>query len=233
MRALLYDIHGNVAALDAVIADAASAGVDSFVLGGDYALFGAHPVETVELLGGLDAEWIRGNGERWTAAPASAPELDLVRRAIADCRSRLGEATVARLAALRERAEIDEVLFCHASPRSDVETFGPQAASSVPSDGDLLGGTRQSTVVFGHSHLQFDRPGAGRRLVNPGSVGMPFDGDRRAAYALWHEGGEIELRRVDYDDEAYVADVRQRLSEPLGSAVETLVRRLEQARFVD
>ena len=59
MRALLYDIHGNLGALDAVLADAASAGADSFVLGGDYALFGARPVETVELLGELDAEWIQ------------------------------------------------------------------------------------------------------------------------------------------------------------------------------
>jgi diadenosine tetraphosphatase ApaH/serine/threonine PP2A family protein phosphatase len=230
MRALLYDIHGNVAALDAVLVDAASAGADSFVLGGDYALFGARPVETVELLGELDAEWIRGNGERWTADPTSAPELDLVQRAIADCRSRLGERTVEKLTALRETAEIEDVLFCHASPRSDLETFGPEKASS---DGDLLSGTHQRTVVFGHSHLQFDRPGAGRRLVNPGSVGMPFDGDRRAAYALWHDGEEIELRRVEYDHEAYIADIRQQLSESLGGAVETLVRRIEQARFVD
>jgi diadenosine tetraphosphatase ApaH/serine/threonine PP2A family protein phosphatase len=230
MRALLYDIHGNVAALDAVLGDAASAGADSFVLGGDYALFGARPVETVELLGELDAEWIRGNGERWTADPASAPELDLVQRAIVDCRSRLGVRTIEELAALRETAEFEDILFCHASPRSDLETFGPQASSS---DGALLSGTRQSTVVFGHSHLQFDRTGAGRRLVNPGSVGMPFDGDRRAAYALWHDGEEIELRRVEYDHEAYIADIRQQLSESLGGAVETLVRRIEQARFVD
>jgi predicted phosphodiesterase len=230
MRALLYDIHGNVAALDAVLADAASAGADSFVLGGDYALFGAHPVETVERLRELDAAWIRGNGERWTADPASAPELDLVLRAIANCRSRLGERTVEELAALRETAEIESVLFCHASPRSDLETFGPEAASS---DGELLSGTHQSIVVFGHSHLQFDRSGAGRRLVNPGSVGMPFDGDRRAAYALWREGGEIELRRIEYDYEAYAADIRQQLSAALGDVVETLVRRIEQARFVD
>src|SRR5438132_1316803 len=103
--------------------------------------------------------------------------------------------------------------------------------ADAASAGDLLSGTRQSTVVFGHSHLQFDRLGASRRLVNPGSVGMPFDGDRRAAYALWQDGGEIALRRVEYDYEAYVHDVRQRLSESLGGAVETLVRRVEQARF--
>ncbi len=74
MRGLLYDIHGNLLALEAVLEDADGLGVDRFVLGGDYALFGAWPSETVERLRRLDAVWIRGNGERWTAAPAQAPE---------------------------------------------------------------------------------------------------------------------------------------------------------------
>ena len=69
---LLYAVHGNLAALDAVLRDAESRGCDSFVLGGDYALFGPWPAETVERLRQLDAEWIRGNGERWTAHPNAA-----------------------------------------------------------------------------------------------------------------------------------------------------------------
>ena len=69
---LLYDVHGNLPALEAVLADADD--VDSWVLGGDYTLFGAWPRETVERLRELDAEWIRGNGERWTASPDDAPE---------------------------------------------------------------------------------------------------------------------------------------------------------------
>jgi hypothetical protein len=74
MLALLYDVHGNLPALEAVLDDAAAQGADRFLLGGDYALFGAWPVQTVERLRALDAEWIRGNGERWCGAPADAPD---------------------------------------------------------------------------------------------------------------------------------------------------------------
>jgi hypothetical protein len=91
MRALLYDIHANLPALEAVLADAEAAGADSYVLGGDYAFAGAWPSETVAVLRELDALSIRGNGERWTADVEEAPELDLVRRAIAYCRRELGE----------------------------------------------------------------------------------------------------------------------------------------------
>jgi diadenosine tetraphosphatase ApaH/serine/threonine PP2A family protein phosphatase len=64
----------------------------------------------------------------------------------------------------------------------------------------MLVGVRDKTLVFGHSHRQFKRPGPnGTVLVNPGSVGMPLDGDRRGAYALRHDGGEFEFRRVEYD----------------------------------
>ena len=69
MLALLYDIHGNLPALEAVLEDAEGAGADRFILGGDYAAFGAWPAETVERLRGLDARWLRGNVDRWTVDP--------------------------------------------------------------------------------------------------------------------------------------------------------------------
>ena len=87
----------------------------------------------------------------------------------------------------------------HGSPLSDVESFPAQ-----PGDDDerMLNGVRDTTVVFGHSHLQFKREGPnGTTLVNPGSAGMPLDGDVRAAYALRRDDGEFEFRRVDYDIE--------------------------------
>jgi hypothetical protein len=98
--ALLYDVHGNLPALEAVLADADAAGAKRFLLGGDYALFGAWPRETVERLRELDADWIRGNGERWTAAPEEAP--DAVQGAIARCREMLSDRLVVELAALPE-----------------------------------------------------------------------------------------------------------------------------------
>ncbi len=90
-------------------------------------------------------------------------------------------------------------VLVHGSPLSDVESFPPK-----PGDDDerMLKGVRGKTVVFGHSHLQFKRPGPqGTTLVNPGSAGMPLDGDVRAAYALRHDDGAFEFRRVEYDIE--------------------------------
>jgi predicted phosphodiesterase len=230
VRGVLYDIHANLPALEAVLADAEGAGADSYVLGGDYAFAGAWPSETVAVLRELDALWIRGNGERWTADADAAPELDLVRKAIAYCRQELGDELVSEMGALPGQVELEGVLFCHGSPRSDVETFAP---TPVEREEELLEGAQQPVLVFGHSHLQFRRQRDGRLLVNPGSVGMPCDGDRRAAYALWTGGTQFELRRVEYDSAAYVDDLRSQLSNALGKSVETLVRRIEQAAFVD
>jgi diadenosine tetraphosphatase ApaH/serine/threonine PP2A family protein phosphatase len=220
---LLYDIHGNLPALEAVLADAGEAGVERFVLGGDYALFGAWPAETVRLLRGLDAEWIRGNGERWTAAPSEAPGQ--VQGAIESSGELLGQELVRQLAALPETFTAEGVLYCHGSPRSDVESFMPQAAGD---EAELLLGVEAERVVFGHTHLAFQRTAVGGiELINPGSVGMPFDGDPRAAYALVQAGWEVEQRRVGYDHLASAAAVRERL----GEAGEIPARRIEQARF--
>src|SRR4051794_41724354 len=98
--ALLYDVHGNLPALESVLADAAAAGADRFGLGGDYALFGAWPAETVTRLRELDAFWIRGNGERWAADPTAEDIPPPVSGAIGACAEALGAAAVRELAAL-------------------------------------------------------------------------------------------------------------------------------------
>ena len=103
MIALLYDVHGNLPALRAVLDDAAAQGATRFLLGGDYALFGPAPLETVAALRELDATWIRGNGERWTADSNAAPTDDVVQGAILACREALGQALVLELAALDEQ----------------------------------------------------------------------------------------------------------------------------------
>src|SRR5215213_4230973 len=124
MLGLVYDVHANLPALEAVVADAQAAGVKRFVLGGDYALFGAWPRETVARLRELDADWIRGNGERWTGSPGDAP--DQVRPAVARCRELLGEELVEELAGLPETLARDDTLYCHGSPGSDVASFFPE-----------------------------------------------------------------------------------------------------------
>jgi diadenosine tetraphosphatase ApaH/serine/threonine PP2A family protein phosphatase len=202
--AVLYDVHGNQPALAAVLADARSAGSEGFVLGGDYALFGPFPAETVAILEALShARLIRGNVDRWSAHPEQAPEDELIRDAIAACRETLGDAAVSKLDGLPEQLALDGTLYCHASPVSDVRSFQPTPAFE---DDELLAGVPERRVVFGHTHLQFRRRrDDGVELVNPGSVGMPFDGDPRAAYALVHPDGSIEHRRVGYDHEAAAA----------------------------
>jgi diadenosine tetraphosphatase ApaH/serine/threonine PP2A family protein phosphatase len=210
--AVLYDIHGNRAALEAVLADARSAGAAEFVLGGDYALFGPFPAETVAIVEELsNARLIRGNVDRWSAHPEQAPDDQVIRGAIAACREALGEATVLELDGLPEQLVLDGALYCHASPVSDMRSFLPQPS---PEDDELLSGVAQRRVVFGHTHLQFRRRREdGIELVNPGSVGMPLDGDPRAAYALVHDAGSIEQRRVDYDNDAASAATLERYGE--------------------
>jgi diadenosine tetraphosphatase ApaH/serine/threonine PP2A family protein phosphatase len=206
--ALLYDVHGNLPALEAVLADAAECGARSYVLGGDYALFGGWPAETVERLGSLSpALWIRGNGERWTADPAVAPDNEVVPGAIAACRAALGDDVVTLLAGLPEHGEHDDALICHGSPVSDVRSFLPQPGDD---EAELLAGVEHTRVIFGHTHLPFRRISTtgGIELVNPGSVGMPFDGDQRAAYALVHDDRRVEHRRVEYDHASATARVR-------------------------
>ena len=228
MKALLYDIHGNLPALEAVVADAREAGVNDFVLGGDYALFGAFPSECTALLRDLDATWIRGNTDRWLQDASDAPDNEVVRLALAHARDALGD-EARELASLAPTVVVDGALVCHAAPRSDMTSFMPAASER---DAELLSDEDPDVIVFGHTHLQFQRPSGRHTLVNPGSVGLPFDGDPRSAYALWRSGGGFDLRRVEYDSEAYAEQLRERLGPALGEGAETLVRRVREAAFV-
>ena len=103
MLAVLYDIHANLPALEAVLDDAQAEGADSFLLGGDYASLGAWPVETLARLRALpDASWLRGNWERWQGSESFAPSLEFIQLALAWVREALGPDDVAQLAALAE-----------------------------------------------------------------------------------------------------------------------------------
>jgi predicted phosphodiesterase len=204
MLAILYDIHGNLPALEAVLADAEAAGATAYQLGGDYSAFGTWPVECVERLQALEhARWIRGNWERWQTDPSAAPESEIVQGAAAHVIAALGPERVAELGRLPAEDSYDHTLFCHASPGSDMEPISRDA--DPDSDDQALAGVTQPRVVFGHTHVQFRRvSAAGIELVNPGSVGLPWDGDQRAAYALIDDE-RVELRRVAYDVEAAAA----------------------------
>jgi diadenosine tetraphosphatase ApaH/serine/threonine PP2A family protein phosphatase len=200
---VLYDIHGNVPALERVLAEADELGIDRWLLGGDYGTPSPWPFETLARLRELpNATWIRGNGERWLVEPPlDRPEVmevyDLFRGGIPDDE-------VQTLFNLPPQAELEGILFVHGSPLSDVDSFPPEPGED---DERLLAGVHDRTITFGHSHQQFRRPGPNvTDLVNPGSVGMPLDGDVRSAWATWD--GDFEFRRTEYDVERAAAAYR-------------------------
>jgi len=225
--AIIYDVHGNLPALEAVLADARTAGAQRFLLGGDYALFGPFQAESVAALRELgEATWIRGNVDRWAGNPGDLPDDDVLARAVADCRGVLGDELADELGELPEQVMIDGTRYCHASPVSDMRSFLPEPAAD---DEEMLAGASERRVVFGHTHLQFRRSGPGGvELLNPGSVGLPLDGDPRSAYALAHDDGSIEHRRVDYDREAAISALQDRFGDVAWA--QRSVRRLQQSQ---
>ena len=184
--AALYDVHGNLPALEAVLAEVAES--DVIVIGGDV-VGGASDAETVRRLQqlGSRAVWIRGNAERELA---EAPAAD----------QRLEPELVAFLAHLPETAVLDvdgvgRVLFCHATPWNDVDIVTPLTSSERL--GRILERVQADAVVAGHTHLQDDRHVAGIRWVNAGSVGLPYEDAEGAFWAALGPG--VELRRTPYD----------------------------------
>ena len=159
MRAVLYDIHGNLPALEEVLKDADAAGAESYLLGGDFAPWSPWPRETLETLRALpNTTWIRGNLERWLREPPiDQPD---VAQELEEADSGVGN-DEGWLYSLQTQIELDGVLYVHGSPLSNVESFPPKPGGD---DERMLKGVRGKTVVFGHSHLQFKRQGPqGRR----------------------------------------------------------------------
>ena len=210
MRVLaLYDIHGNAAALDAVLADLRAADVDAVVIGGD-AVSGPQPVDVLARLDALPATavWIRGNSERELSevSPASiGVDASMPVQVAALTLEALGYERAQRLAALPLTAELDGVLYCHATPRRDDEIL----TRSSPDERyeAALAGVGARTVVAGHTHQQDDRRVGGWRFVNAGSVGFPYEGDPAARWLLV-QNGEPVLMSTRYDVEAAVAAIR-------------------------
>ncbi len=187
--AALCDVHGNLEALEAVLAELEHEDVDAIVLGGDI-VAGPQPAETLaraEQLGDR-ALFVRGNTDRepgdWVA-------------------ERLNEEQLVHLAGLPDTQTLDvdglgPTLFCHGSPRSDTEIL--TAVTTDERLREILAGVDEAVVVCGHTHHQFDRLVDGVRVVNAGSVGMAYEGRPGAYWALL--GPDVELRRSEYDYEA-------------------------------
>ena len=196
--AALYDVHGNLPALEAVLAEAEVA--DVIVAGGDF-VGGDHPAETIELLRSLGdrVKFIRGNAERELVEPSPPRPGGPPPGAIEETRSKLTEEQVAFVFGVPEHEVLQieglgRVLFCHATPRSDEEIVTPLTSQSRLRE--LLNGVEADVVVAGHTHIQNVRAVATVHFVNPGSVGMPYEEQPGAYWSLL--GPDVELRRTDY-----------------------------------
>jgi predicted phosphodiesterase len=206
----LYDIHGNIDALEAVLADPRAARPDAIVIGGD-AVPGPFARATLDRLATLaDARWVRGNGEREVAEAVDGPEPDAEDMAAVTAKltaAELGDDEARRLGGLPTTLELDGVLYCHATPRRDDEMV--TRISTPERWATALSTTDAKLVVAGHTHQQDDRIVDGKRFVNAGSVGLPYEGDGAARW-LWVADGVPELRETPYDARAAGERMRER-----------------------
>jgi putative phosphoesterase len=195
--AALADVHGNAPALEAVLAEVQREAPDLIVFCGDLT-WGPLPEETLELVTGLDARFVRGNAER---ALLEAGEETERSRFLAD---RHDSDAFDFLRGFEEAVvlEVDglgRTRLCHGSPRSDEELV--TEATPVERVRELLADVEERAVVTAHTHVSYERVVDGTRLLNPGSVGLPYEGRSGAYWALLGPG--VEHRRTEYDlDEA-------------------------------
>ena len=193
--ATLYDVHGNLRALEAVLAEIPEDA--TIVVGGDVVAGGEQPAETLERLRALGERvtWLRGNADRELhpgEEGIAPPEV------LEQTRSRLTEEQIAFLYALPPSVQIDRVLYVHASPRNDVDVFTERTPEERVAP--LFANVDADVVVVGHTHTQFERTIAGKRVVNSGSVGMPYEEEPGAYWTL-----DLEHRRTAYDGAALAA----------------------------
>lgn len=213
--AAIYDIHGNLPALAATLAEIDTQTPDRIIVGGDLAS-GPMPRETLDLLMGLGerAQFIKGNSDREVVryydgylttrqdsnpfSPVTAWSAERITHAQRDFLSSLSDR------AILEVDGLGTVLFCHGSPRSDEEIITP--ATPERRMREMLRDVEQGTVVCGHTHMQFERRIAGKRVINAGSVGMPYEGKAGAYWLLL--GPDAVFERTDYDLEEATRQIR-------------------------
>jgi predicted phosphodiesterase len=211
--AALYDVEGNLPALEAVLEEVERERPDAIVVGGDM-VTGPMPSETLDRLRGLEGgHFLRGNADRTVVEvkrgerPEGLPD-DVV-DALAWTAEQLSDEQINFLATLPQTIPLDvdglgRVCFCHATPRDDNELF----TERTPDDAvfELLAGTKEATIVCGHTHMQFDRRAGRWRVINAGSVGVPWDDGPEPRWALL--GPDVSFRRTQLDQERAAEKIR-------------------------
>jgi putative phosphoesterase len=187
--AAVYDVHGMPHALEAVLRAAEDERVDVVLFGGDL-IAGPFPARALQLARSVDARFVRGNCERmpseWDVEHLDADDLRWLEE-------------------LPLTISLDGVLYCHATPSDDTEV----TTALTPDEAfhEAFGDVEEAVVVIGHTHHQFDRSVGNRRVVNAGSVGMPYEDDVAAYWAVV-EDGEPAFRRTPFDVARAVAEIR-------------------------
>ena len=201
--AALYDIHGNLPALEAVLAEIPD---DAVIVAGGDVFAGPMPAETLNRLRHLGSRvrFLHGNADR-KEAPPDEPWLARYHW-VQEQLGRKGRSFVDSWPATitLEVQGLGRTLFCHGSPRSDLESI--TAVTSDERLRELLSGVDEPMVVCGHTHHQFDRRLDSRRVVNAGSIGLAYEGRPGAHWALL--GPDVELRRTEYDVAAAAEAIR-------------------------
>ncbi len=233
--ACFSDIHGNIRALDACLADLREqGGADTIVGVGDYCLDGPWPDGVVDRLRELGATCVRGNTDRYIVSadsPSDAEERET--RALRWQRERLGEERVAWLRSLpfAQRfgapgaSAAETLLVVHANPKSDDEHIWPDADDAFLER--LTRGVPERTIAFGHLHLPYARGWRDRLFINVASAGLPKDGDPRAGYAILTQrpgGWDVRHRRVGFNVDRVAREIEKSGMPDAGKRVNILRR---------
>ncbi len=219
--AVLADIHGNASALEAVLADAEAQGATDYLVLGDLCYRGPKPKESLELIRKLHAKVIKGNADAWAVRGVKEGEvpdsaLQMMQTEQTFTASCLSEEDIQYLDSLPTTLEIPltnkrQMFAFHATPESIFDVVS-QEASNQTFEAWTKENPRAEFLTYGHIHVSHFRHIDGRKIFNPGSIGLPFDGDPRASYViLKREENDINLdfRRVSYDINKAVKDLEE------------------------
>jgi putative phosphoesterase len=216
--AVVSDIHGNLAALEAVVGDLEAAAPDLVVQGGDLAAIGPRPADVVDRIRELGWPSVVGNTDEmlWDQSARAeqarrAPKLVSWLRVLFDtlapwAKERLGEDRIRWLQSLPREWRTGDLLLVHASP--DDTWRAPMPDADDEELRQVYGGQEARTVIYGHIHRSYARRMPDLTVTNSGSVGLPYEGDCRPSYLLLDDGVP-QVRRVEYDIEREVRDLRE------------------------
>lgn len=214
--AVVSDVHGSLHALEAVVADLKGQSPDLVVHGGDLAVNGSRPSEVIDLVGDLGWPGVLGNTDEMLWAPERLAEQEARAPGLSDLLHVLFDDTAPATAELIGKARIDwlrqlpsewrheNLVVLHASP-GDLWRAPPPNSNDDALE-KTYGELGSELVVYGHIHRPFVRQLGSLTVANSGSVGLPYDGDWRAAYLVIDDGNPL-IRRVEYDLDSDIADL--------------------------